>query len=60
MKKLGEVQVIFSRCRGERKVLALVTGDLRASAKTVVADYLKRWAIELFFKALNPDYSPNR
>jgi SRSO17 transposase len=50
MKKLGEVQVIFSRRRGERKVLALVTDDLRASAKTVVADYLKRWAIELLIK----------
>jgi len=50
MKKLGEVQVIFSRRRGERKVLALVTDDLRTSATTVVADYLKRWAIELLIK----------
>ena len=50
MKKLGEVQVIFSRRRRERKVLALVTDDLRASARTVVADYLKRWAIELLIK----------
>jgi len=50
MKKLGAVQVIFSRRRGEHKVLALVTDDLRASAKTVVADYLKRWAIELLIK----------
>ena len=51
MKKLGEVQVIFSRRRGEPKVLAPVTNDLRASAKSVVADYLKRWAIEEFFNA---------
>jgi SRSO17 transposase len=50
MKKLGEVQVVFSRRRGERKVLALVTDDLRASTKNVVADYLKRWAIELLIK----------
>jgi len=50
MKKLGDVQVIFSRRRGERKVLALVTDDLRASTRTVVADYLKRWAIELLIK----------
>jgi hypothetical protein len=50
MKKLGEVQVIFSHRPGERKVLALVTDDLRASAKTVAADYLKRWAIELLIK----------
>jgi len=50
MKKLGDVQVIFSRRRGDRKVLALVTDDLRASASRVVADYLKRWAIELLIK----------
>jgi SRSO17 transposase len=50
MKKLGEVKVVFSRRRGDRKILALVTDDLRASMKTVVADYLKRWAIELLIK----------
>ncbi|NIL99208.1 MAG: transposase, partial [Planctomycetales bacterium] len=38
------------RRRGDRKVLALVTDDLRASMKKVVADYLKRWAIELLIK----------
>jgi hypothetical protein len=47
MKKLGHVKVVFSRRRGERKVVALVTDDLRASMRSVVADYLKRWAIEL-------------
>jgi SRSO17 transposase len=50
MKNLGEVKVVFSRRRRERKVLALVTDDLRASARSVVADYLKRWAIELLIK----------
>ena len=50
MKKLGEVKVVFSRRRNERKILALVTDDLRASMKNVVADYLKRWAIELLIK----------
>jgi len=50
MKKLGDVKVVFSRRRNERKVLALVTDDLRASMKNVVADYLKRWAIELLIK----------
>lgn len=50
MKKLGEVKVVFSRRRGERKVLALVTDDLGASMKRIVADYLKRWAIELLIK----------
>jgi SRSO17 transposase len=50
MKKLGEVKVVFSRRRGEQKVVALVTDDLGAPAKRVVGDYLKRWAIELLIK----------
>ena len=50
LSKLGRVKVVFSRRRGERKVLALVTDDLGVSMKTVVADYLKRWAIELLIK----------
>ncbi|MCD6365298.1 MAG: transposase [Planctomycetes bacterium] len=50
MKKLGEVKVVFSRRRNERKILALVTDNLRASVKNMVADYLKRWAIELLIK----------
>ena len=50
MKKLGEVKVVFSRRRNERKILALVTDNLRASMKNVMADYLKRWAIELLIK----------
>lgn len=50
MKKLGEVKAVFSRRRGEQKVIALVTDDRGASMKNVVADYLKRWAIELLIK----------
>ena len=50
MKKLGEVQVVFSRRRDDRKMVALVTDDLRASMSCIVADYLKRWAIELLIK----------
>jgi len=50
MKKLGNVKVVFSRRRGERKVVALVTDDLGASMTSIVADYLKRWAIELLIK----------
>jgi len=50
MKKLGEVQVVFSRRRNDRKIVALVTDDLGASETTIVADYLKRWAIELLIK----------
>ena len=50
LSKLGRVKVVFSRRRNERKLIALVTDDLRASMRTVVADYLKRWAIELLIK----------
>jgi len=50
MKKLGEVKVVFSRRRNEHKSVALVTDDLDASMASVVADYLKRWAIELLIK----------
>lgn len=50
MKKLGPVQVVFSRRRNERKIVALVTDDLRASMTSIVADYLKRWAVELLIK----------
>ena len=50
MKKLGMVKVVFSRRRGENRMVSLVTDDLRASMRQVVADYLKRWAIELLIK----------
>ena len=50
LRGLGEVKIVFSRRRNERKVIALVTDDRRASARRVVADYLKRWAIELLIK----------
>ena len=50
MKKLGEVQVVFSRRRGDRKAIALVTNDLARPARKVVADYLRRWSIELLIK----------
>ena len=50
LKKLGRVKVVFSRRRGERRHIALVTNDLSRSAKRVVADYLLRWSIELLIK----------
>ena len=50
MNKLGRVKVVFSRRRNDRKIVALVTDDLRASMSSIVADYLKRWAIELLIK----------
>jgi SRSO17 transposase len=50
LRGLGEVKVVFSRRRGERKSIALVTDDLHAPATRVVQDYLKRWAVELLIK----------
>ena len=47
---LDQVKVVFSRRRNDGHVVALVTDDLGACPKTVVADYLKRWAIELLIK----------
>jgi len=42
---------VFSRPRGDRKVIALVTDDVKAPTRNVVADYLKRWAVELLIKS---------
>jgi SRSO17 transposase len=50
LKKLGEVKLVFSRRRGDRKAIALVTNDLSRPARRVVADYLRRWSIELLIK----------
>jgi SRSO17 transposase len=48
--KLGTVKVVFSRRRGESKHVALITDNLHASMKTIVANYLKRWSIEMLIK----------
>ena len=50
MNKLGLVKVVFSRRESEKKNIALVTDNLSVSMKTIVADYLKRWAIEMLIK----------
>jgi len=50
MKKLGRVKVVFSRRRGDGKVVSLVTNDLKRSGRRVVGDYLRRWSIELLIK----------
>ena len=50
LNKLGTVKVVFSRRRGENGQIALVTDNLHASMKTIVANYLKRWSIEMLIK----------
>ena len=50
LKTIGRVKIVFSRRRSERKVIALVTDHVNAPMRQVVADYLKRWAVELLIK----------
>ena len=50
LKGIGHVQAVFSRRRSEKKTIALITNDTRASATAVVRAYLKRWAVELLIK----------
>jgi hypothetical protein len=50
LKKLGTVKIIFSRRRGESKHIAIVTDNLNAPMQAVVADYLRRWSIEMLIK----------
>jgi len=50
LNKLGTVKIIFTRRKGESKHIAIVTDDLSASMRSVVADYLKRWSIEMLIK----------
>ena len=50
LNKLGTVKIVFSRRRGENQFISLVTDNLKASMRTIVADYLKRWSIEMLIK----------
>jgi hypothetical protein len=50
MKRLGEVKVVFARRKGDREYRALVTDNLRLSAKSIIIYYLKRWAIEMLIR----------
>ena len=50
LNKLGTVKIVFSRRRGGAKHIGLVTDDLKASMKTIVSEYLKRWSIEMLIK----------
>jgi len=50
LSKAGRVKLVFSRRPGETAWIALATDQLRWGMKTVLAHYLKRWGIEVFFK----------
>jgi hypothetical protein len=47
---LGRLHVVFSRKRGEPKILGLVTDDPKLSARQIIRAYDPRWQIEVFFK----------
>lgn len=44
------VRIVFSRRKGDKKVVALASNDLHASASRIIDRYLYRWSIEVFFK----------
>jgi len=50
LSKAGRVKLVLSRRPGDKAWVALITNELRWSAKTIVDHYLSRWGIELFFK----------
>jgi len=50
IKGLGVVKAVFSRRRGQKDNVALITDDVTTSMKTIVANYLKRWSIEMLIK----------
>lgn len=47
---LGKLHVIFSRKKGDSKVLGLVTDDSKLTAAQMIKHYDDRWSIEVFFK----------
>lgn len=47
---LGKLHVVFSRKKGERRILGLVTDDPKLSARQMIHAYDDRWSIEVFFK----------
>lgn len=54
LKKIGDVRVVFSKRPRDpwKKLVAIVTNETHLTARTVVATYERRWAIEGLFKEL--------
>lgn len=54
LSKIGPTQVVFSKRPREpwKKLLAIVTNDLKAKPRDIVARYERRWQIEVLFKEL--------
>jgi SRSO17 transposase len=54
LNKIGDVRVVFSKRPRDpwKNLVAMVTNETRLSAREVVANYERRWAIEVLFKEL--------
>ena len=54
LKKIGTVRVVFSKRPRDpwKNLVAIATNETRLSAREVVANYERRWAIEVLFKEL--------
>jgi hypothetical protein len=54
LKKIGTVRVVFSKRPRDpwRNLVAVATNETELSAREVVANYERRWAIEVLFKEL--------
>ena len=48
--RLGDLHVVFSRRKGDKNIVGLVTDEPRLSASGMLTAYSKRWSIEVFFK----------
>jgi SRSO17 transposase len=54
LKKIGAVRVVFSKRPHDpwKNMVAIVTNEITLPARTIVATYERRWAIEVLFKEL--------
>lgn len=54
LKKIGPVRVVFSKRPRDpwKNMVAIVTNETKLSAREIVANYERRWAIEVLFKEL--------
>lgn len=48
--RLGDLHVVFSRRKGDKNIIGLVTDEPRLSASGMLTAYSRRWRIEVFFK----------
>jgi SRSO17 transposase len=54
LKKIGDVRVVYSKRPGDpwKKMVAIVTNATTMPPRAIIANYERRWAIEVLFKEL--------